>query len=132
MAYTGFGITITFDTGFLAEIIDVTLPESARESIDTSHTATTDGMMTFIPSDLIDNGDLEVELNFDEDASPPIDSDPETVTITFPLRTGNTTAATWAFTGFMTNYAPAAPIDDRMTATATIKVTGAITITPGT
>lgn len=123
MADTGFGITITFDSGFLAEIIDVTLPEQTREPIDTTHTTTTNGIMTFMPSDLIDSGELQVELNFDETASPPIDSAAETCTITFG------SATTWAASAFMTSYAPSAPIDDRMTASCTIKFSGAITIT---
>ena len=123
MAATGYGITITFASGFLAEITDTTPPEMSREAIDTSHTATPNGAMTFIPSDLIDYGECQVELNFDESESPPITSDAEAVTITFPSGT------TWSFSGFLTNYSAAAPIDDRMTATATIKVSGAITIT---
>lgn len=125
MARTGYGITITFASGFLAEIIDTTPPEMSRESIDTSHTTTPDGAMTFMPSDLIDYGEAQCELNFDEAASPPIDEDAETVVINFP------SGATWTFEGFMTNYAPSAPIDDRMTASVTIKVSGKITIAGG-
>lgn len=122
MASTGYGITITFDSGFLAEIIDVTPNEMSREAIDTTHTATTNGAMTFIPSDLIDYGELQCEINFAEGTAPPIDDAAESVVITFASGT------TWTFTGFMTNYAPAAPIDDRMTASVTIKASGAITI----
>lgn len=121
-ARTGFGITISFASGFLAEIIDTTPPEMSREPIGTSHTTTPDGAMTFIPADLVDNGECGVELNFDESEVPPINQPAETVVINFPSGT------TWSFQGFLTNYAPAAPIDDRMTASATIKVSGPITI----
>jgi hypothetical protein len=120
---TGFGITIGFSSGFFAEIIDTTPPEQTREAVDTSHTETPEGRMTFIPSKLIDGGELQVEMAFHPDVAVPIDADPETVTITFPSGT------TWVFQGFLTGHAPAAPIDDRMTATVTIKVSGAITIT---
>lgn len=123
MADTFFGGSISFASGFLAQILSVTLPEQVREAIDTTHATTTSGKMTFIPSDLIDGGELQVELNFSETTSPPIGSAAETVTITFASGT------TWAFTGFLTNYGGEAPIDDRMTASATIKVSGAITIT---
>lgn len=121
---TGFGITIDFASGFCAEILDTTPPGQSRESIDTSHTATPNGDMTFIPSKLVDNGECQVELAFHPDVAVPIHSDPETVTIHFPSGT------TWSFQGFLTNHEPAAPIDDRMTVTATIKVSGPITITP--
>lgn len=122
MADTGFGITLTGASGFVAEITDCTPPEWAREAIDTSHTTTPGGKMTFMPSDLKDLGQLEVEMNFDESEEPPIDDDPETWVLTFKSGT------TWTFEGFLTNYAPAAPIDDRMTANVTIKVSGDITI----
>lgn len=122
MADTGFGITIAFQSGFLAEIIDVTPPERTRDEIETTHTATTNGIKTFIMSDLIDNGELQVELNFDETESPPIDQAFSACVITFSSGT------TWSFSGALKSYAPAAPIDDRMTATVTIKVSGAITI----
>jgi len=122
MADTFFGGSVSFDSGFLAEIISGTLPEQVRESIDTSHAGTTGGKMTFIPSDLIDGGELQVELNFDETASPPIDQAAESTVLTFASGT------TWTFSGFMTNYGGELPIDDRMTASATIKVSGGITI----
>lgn len=124
MADTGFGITITFASGFLAEIIDTTPPEMTRDEIETTHTATPDGAKTYIMSDLIDYGECSVDLNFDEAEEPPIDQDFEACTITFGSGT------TWAFSGALKSYAPAAPIDDRMTATAVIKVSGKITITP--
>lgn len=125
MARTGYGITITFASGFAAEIIGTTPNAITREPIDTTHTATADGAMTFIPSDLIDYGELACDLNFDEGVTPPIESPPEPVTINFP------SGASWAFSGFLTNYAPDAPIDDRMTASVTIKASGKITITGG-
>ena len=46
----------------------------------------------------------------------------ETVTITWP------DSDTWAFTGFMTNYAGDAPHNGLMTGTATVKVSGDVTI----
>jgi hypothetical protein len=37
---------------------------------------------------------------------------------------------TWTFDGFLTDYSPKDPMLDKMTATATVKVTGDITINP--
>lgn len=125
MASTGFGITIDFATSaFSAEIIDTTPPEQTRESIQTSHTETANDAHTFIPADLSDPGELSFDINFDPDESPPINGATESITITFASGT------TWAFSGFMTGYTPAAPMDDRMTASVTVKVSGPITITP--
>lgn len=121
MASTGYGITIAFASGFLAEITDITLPESDRPAIDVSHTASPNKRRQFIPSDLVDEGQLEVELNYDESEEPPIDDPAELVTVTFPSGTVKT------FMGFLTNAGAAAPLDDRMTQNVTIKVDGKIT-----
>lgn len=121
---TGFGISIAFATGFLAEIIDITLPEQVREAIETTHTQTANGDATFIPASVVDNGELQVEIAFLPDKAVPIKQPVESIEVDFPSGTK------WTFDGFMTNHAPSAPIDDRMTASVTIKVTGGITITP--
>lgn len=123
MADSGFGTTITFSSGYFAEIISVDGPDLSRESIDTTHMGTTSGLMTFIPSDLVDNGSLSVEMAYVAATAPPISSAAETVTITYP------DSSTCAFSGFLTSFSPSIPIDDRMTASAEIKVSGAITRT---
>ena len=122
MAYTGYGITIAFSNGFLAEITDTTPPSWSRGAIDVSHTASPDGARQFIMQDLVDYGELAVTLNFDPSAVAPIHDDFETTTITMP------DGATWTFQGALQDYSSTGPLDDRMTATATIKVSGKITI----
>lgn len=129
---SGYGIAITFSSGFFAEILNVDWSGMSREAIDTSHATTTNGWMTFIPAGLQDPGELSVEINFDPDDTPPIDGAAETVTVTFPTPVGGMTGATWAASGFMTSFEPSAPIDDRMTATSSIKFSGAVTFTDAT
>ena len=120
----GTGIAITFSTGFLAEILDVSPPGASRESIQTSHMGTTSAH-TFTPADLVDWGELVVEMAFNPSTAIPIGGAAETITITFP----DSGTAVWTFTGFMTGFEPSAPLEDRMTATATIKVTGKVVVT---
>jgi hypothetical protein len=128
MADTGYGITLSgaTTTGFFAEIIGVTLPDQTRERIDTSHTSTTSGRKTYIPSDLIDGGELEVEINFNPATTIPIAAVPEVWTLTF----GDSGTCTWAFTGFITGASGVAPLEDRMTATIRMAISGVITVTP--
>lgn len=130
----GFGTTITFATGFLAKITGVSWGGIAREPKETSHMGTTNGWRTFIPSDLKDPGELTVELQFDKNAATKtnLDGDPETITVTFPIPAGGTTAATWACEGFLTSFELSDPMDDVMTASAGIKFTGEPTFTDGT
>lgn len=116
------GIAITFQSGFFAEIIDVTPPDMSRVSIPTSHMETPSSAHTFKPGKLIDNGSLTVDIAFEPGTEPPIDEDASEVVITF----ADSGASTMTFDGFMTGGSPAAPLEDRMTMSVTIKVTGPI------
>jgi len=122
MADSGFGTTVSFESGFLAEIISVDGPDVSREAIDTTHMGTSNGRMTYIPSDLIGGGTVSVELAYVPSTAPPITSSASAVAITYP------DGGTCSFDGFLTSFSVSVPIDDRMTATAEIKVTGAVTI----
>ncbi len=118
------GITLLFGTsGFVAEILDVTPPNTTRDSIDVSHQGTTPAKV-FTPADLYDSGEASFDFHFNPDTNPPIDQPAEAVTMTFP------SGAIWAFEAFMTDYAPDAPLNDKMVGSATLKVSDEITITP--
>lgn len=113
------------ESNFTAQITDVTPPGSSRAALDTSHQGT-DTDRTFIPEALVDNGELTFTIHFNPDTAPPIDADPEAIRMTWG-RTG----ANWFFDGFLTNYQPAAPHNQLMTAEVTLKVTGPITTDAG-
>jgi hypothetical protein len=119
------GITITFATGFLAEILDVGGPNSSRENQNVSHMGTTD-WHEFLPTKLTDPGELSVDLQFDPTETPPYHGENERVTITYPDGT------TWVFDGHMSSFEPGAPLEEKMTASVTIKASGEIVITAGT
>lgn len=122
MASISHGVTVVFGTsGFEADITDVKPPAMSRDSVETSHQGTTD-YKTYIPASLIDTGELGIDFNFDPTTEPPIDQDAETVTLTLPT-------AVWSFSGFMTNYEGNGPHNDKMTGSATVKLSGAIGIT---
>jgi hypothetical protein len=130
----GYGLSITFSSGFFAYITNVDWDGINRPAIDTSNNSisTAAPFRTFIPAGLIDTGSISVELLFDANAdlNTPIKAAATTVTVTFP-KFGFTTAPTWAASGFMTDFKIGAPMDDKMTASATIKFSGAITVTAG-
>ena len=127
-ADTGTGSTVTFGTsGWAGEILDINFDGFNREAIDTTHLGTTTAR-TFMPSDLYDPGELTLEVQFDGDDGPPIAA-AETITITFPLKSGDTTAGNWAGSGFVTGFSFGLPLEGKQTGTMTIKFTGAITET---
>jgi len=123
----GTGLVIAWETSYLAEITSVTWDGPTRESVETTHMGTTVAR-TFMPTDLYDPGELTVELNFEEsDELPPITATAESCQITIP--DGGASTAAWSASGFMTGFSWNAPLEEKQTATATLKLTGAITVT---
>lgn len=127
----GFGASITFDSGFFANILSISHRGITREAVPTTHSGTTNGFKTFTPSDLIDWGELDVRIQFNKNSRPPIDDAAETCTVTFPLAAGESSAATWAATAFMTNfeYTNETISDELMEATCTLKFSADVTVT---
>lgn len=133
----GTGATITFATSvFTANILDIRLPGQTRKTLKSSHQATST-WHTFIPGKLVAAGVLEFDIQFNPDTKPIDPAGPtgpfevttsETISVVIP---GATTPAQWAFSGYVTKYAPKTPLEDIQTATVTVAVTGAITIITG-
>jgi len=132
---TGHGITITFGTsGFSANWEDADWSGINRESIPTSHLATAAAAVanaTFLPSDIVDPGEMSGTLHFNPDTTPPTVAAAEQISIQFPPSDGDSTGALWVASGFVTSYGPSVRLGDKMTAAVTIKLTGNIAITPG-
>ena len=125
----GTGGSITFGTsGFTANISNINWDGIERVSIPTSHLGTTTAH-TFIPGDLYDPGEISLDIQFDPDNFPPINSAAETITVNFPLSSGGSTAADWEATGFCTGASNVVPLEALMTGTITLKISGAITAT---
>jgi hypothetical protein len=125
----GTGASVTFGTsGFTANYTELRLPGMSRPVIKTSHLGTTTAD-TFTPGDLVDFGEFEMDLQWDPDDFPPIDQVAETITLTFPLSSGGSTAAKFQFTGFAHNFSGAVPHEELMTGSLTVKISGDITDT---
>jgi len=125
------GTTISFASGFLAEIIDVSGPEPSREAIDVSSfrsataSSTNQGWKDFIPAALTDGGELSVTILFNPADTPPVTSasEPEEITIAYT----DAASTSWSFWGFMTTGSISGTIDDKATMDVTIKITGTVT-----
>jgi len=123
----GTGATVGFGTSsFSANITGININGISRGVVDTTHLGTTTAR-TFIPTDLIDAGEFELEIQHDVSKYPPIKGAAETITLTYPLSTGGTTAGSYSFTGFATNYDANIPLEELQTGTLTIKISGDIT-----
>ena len=134
----GFGVSISFSTGFCAMITNVDWDGTERPSIDVSNNSIAvsggtgiAGAKLFTPGLIYDPGKLTVELLFDPNTAPPITGAAETITVTLPKTAGQTVGATWAASGFLESFKFGAPMEDKMTASAVLKFSGPITITSG-
>lgn len=134
----GTGAVITFSSSFFAQITNISWSGISRPSIDSSHMgiaaagAAKFGNRLYIPGDLIDPGELSVDMHFNPITDPPIAGSAETVTVTFGKFGSDSTGTSYAGSGFLTDWEFTVPIEELMTASATIKFSGNITITDAT
>lgn len=131
----GFATIIAKKTGpsaytAFAEVTEMTLPELARDSIDFTHFGSPDRYREFKPG-LSDAGEVGIVYNL----VPGLADDAVVAThlatnavedwrITFP------NGATLDYTGFATAHGRATPMDDKMTGSATFKISGKPVMTP--
>ena len=116
----GTGATIAFGTSaWTANITSIKAPERSREAVKTSHLGTTTAH-TYIAARLIESGEVSFDYQYDLATSgeSPMDGAEELVTIT-PY-----TGPAITFQGFWTKDGQEIPMEDLMTGSATVKVTG--------
>ena len=117
--------TITFATSsFAANLIGLSGPSQTREAIESTVMSTTTAK-TYIVATLKDAGEVDIEFEYAGSDTPPIGAVAETITIDWGgVGVGHMTV----FTGFMTGHNPTSAMGERMTASATLKISGDITI----
>lgn len=140
-AQIGYGATFAIGDGAtpteaftaLAEVIDITPPSDNMDVIEVTHLTSPNRTKEFVAG-LNDPGECALTLNFlpgeaDDVAIQALRglTAPTNFRITFPA-IGGGAAKTWTFGGFLVGYEPQVPINDRMTATVRIKVTGSYTV----
>lgn len=131
----GTTITVTGITGLFAEILAVSGLGASRVSVPgTSSADVTAGWETMIFSCLAKLDPFRVTISFSPnyDWKTAIKAAPATTTITWPIYTGNTTAATLAMSAGLTQYTFGGELQGRLVAETTVTPSGAPTITPGT
>lgn len=103
MAQSGKGASIAFgSSAWSLSLVSVDLGESAKDPHEV--TALSDSKIKRQPGDVEDPGSMEVEYYYDQSAAsmPAVTSTAETVTVTFPLKSGESQGATLAGTAFVT------------------------------
>jgi predicted secreted protein len=119
----------------IAELIELSPPSMAKDSVEMTHTDSPDSFREFIPG-LKDGGEFTATVNLvpgnvtQGNASGGALNDyiNETVARNWRITFPGSPAATWTFKAFITSFEAATPMDDKMTYAITFKVSGAPTI----
>lgn len=109
----------------VAEVTNITWPGYARDAIDATHMASTDSFREYIAG-LMDAGEATIEMNFVPSASDVIVAAMVAGVGMFQIEHPN--GVKLQFSAVVTGYEPGMPLDDKMTASATFKVTGKPTL----
>lgn len=124
-ATIGSGAIFKIGTTPVAEIIGITPPELTQDAVEATHMDSTS--REYIPG-LKDGGEIGLEFNYTAGGYAAM----------LALRTAGVAAAVsieaptgdvWAASAILTALGAEIPIDDRMTGSATLKVTGDVTFT---
>lgn len=117
------GTKFKIDGTEVANLTNISGPGISRDTVDTSSHSMEDLFRKFKGA-LIDGGEFTVEGNLTSfDASNDFyskveDEDPTTMTVEFP------SGAEWSFDGIVTGFNTDAPLEDKLTFDATVKVSG--------
>jgi len=124
--FLGTGATMTFSSGFLAEILDIKINGEVGRW-DASHMGTTNAK-DLRPLNLKE-WTIDVEMAHAHEKTPPVGNTPEAITIV-AASAGAGATSDWAFTGFMESYQATIPLEDRQVATCRLVCKSNPTVTP--
>ncbi|MFG6080979.1 phage tail tube protein [Paracoccus litorisediminis] len=133
----GYGTTVRIGRGAtptwtpLALLGDIEMPDEQADEVDVTHMQSPGRRKQFIAG-LLDSGELSIPMNYipgsaSDTLCKAIKTSGEQVLveITLPVPSGET-AVPEVFSGFLKGYARTAPINDKMAATATFRLSEAV------
>ena len=125
-AKIGFGAAFGIKSGStytaVAEVVSIEGPSFAREAVDATHLGSADGYREYIAG-LMDGGEVSIEMNYIPSAS-------DTIVAALQANTMGSFQITFSsgirfqFDAVVTAYSVTTPLADKMTASATFKVSG--------
>ena len=130
----GFGTLLKRSGTTVAEVTDISGPTLSRDTIDMTHHQSPNRWREFIKN-VKDGGEVTFSINYIPTnathatgtgvlADFANDTTNDTWTLVFP----DSGATTWTFPGFITKFTPKEPVDDKLSADLTIKVSGQPTL----
>lgn len=125
----GNGATVEVFTT-VAEIKSISGPGLSMETIDATHMESPNAFRELLPS-FKSAGEVTLEMNFlpaNANQQGFVEDFQDRVKRNWKLVFPNTATTTWSFSGYITGFTPSAAVDSILTASATIAVTGDVTI----
>jgi hypothetical protein len=122
---------VTYTT--IAEVTNITGPSLSRSVVESTHMASTSGFREFIAT-IVDGGDVTFDLNF----LPADDTQDWIYGLIHDINTGTIAAlriiwtdgatTTWNFNAWITRLNPSAPVEGKLSASLTVKLSGVPTL----
>lgn len=127
------GSSVAWSSNFLAEIIGLSGLGGSRRAVDVSTNADAGGWGRVIFSCLRRAKPFRVTIAFNSNQNwtTPLGASPTTWTITWPVESGYSSAATTAMSVGMTDFTMGGMLEERQLAEVELTPSGAITVTPG-
>lgn len=114
----------------VAEVIEISLPNPQQSDVEATHFESPGRAREYIPG-LIDNGEISLSINYDAGSATDTlllsalgDTEARECMVSIPTTSG--VKQEFTFPGIVKGYERSIPIDDRQTATITIRVAGAV------
>ena len=117
----------------IAEVYDISGPSFALDPIEVTHHTSTDGWREFVGG-LLDGGEVTFSINFapagatHSYSSGLIEDMVDRTVRNFQLIFPDVGATEWEFAALVTAFEPKEPIDDRLSADVTLKISGKPTL----
>lgn len=131
MAILGAGVALRYKTGpvSVGYLRNIEMPELAVDDVDVTTHADTDLWKKYIAG-WKDGGEISVEFLYSKDdaGATALLSDLGGVAKTFEVVFPD--SSVWEFDAYVKSYSHVAPLEDVMTGSATLKITGEPTFTP--
>ncbi len=136
MATLGFGVVLKRGNAAspevftaIAELFNLSGPSLSMDTVQSTHTQSTGDYHEYLAG-ILEAGEVSAEVNFlpadatqTEAAGILLDMKNRTLR-NWEIIWTDSAPTTWTFAAFCTGFEPSAPIDDRMTASITLKLSG--------
>lgn len=115
----------------IANVNSISGPDASRETIDTTTLDSAGGYREFIPA-LRDAGSISLSMNFSRDTYEQMKDDFESDTLqNYEIILPDDDVTTLEFEGMVTELPLDIPLDDKISADVTIKISGEVTLNSG-